>query len=482
MCKFTNYLHVCNDAKILPCNFTACTACILNSIDNNGSLQCTLCKNVHKIKAIDDLPKNKKMKIKIKENYSQIFEAIFKKFQSCLFNLKNILDEDNNSLNNWFDYILVDVNIHFESLKQYLDKMKDDIIEKINVSKRELQAELSALSKEFKYNLPDYESQIHQLNIVSNSAKTTLETHLLNCQSSIKRLEILKSKYNCVFKKISYEPNDWLPDEHFICNFKYTEVNENKVNFNVLTNMQPKVYDLNTYMEFPSGFCKIYNDEEIAIADAVKNEIFIFDKTFSSIKLRVRDIEGCSLDGPCKLIKDENFNTFYVGDFWNKRILATNESFNKIKKVIDCSHLNLDSFYPIDFIIYKDHLFVLDGLNKKVYKLGINKNFKPEEIVLVKSEKRIKFKDPVRIQIFSESIVVLDDFSKLYFFNFDGIQNHLIEYDNVKISGVLIINNILSTISNDGNLMFYERDETKEDFCLKTIFKHYFLILTNSDR
>jgi hypothetical protein len=482
ICKFSNYLHICNDAKILPCGFTVCTACILNSIDKKGCLRCNLCKNNHRIESIDDLPKNKKMKSLIKQNYSQIFEVIFNKFQGCFLNLKNILDEDNNSFNNWFDCILIDVDIHFESLKQHLDKMRENIIDKIILSKRELSAELSVLRKDFKYYLADYESQIDQIKKITDTSKETLENYLLNCQNSIKSLEILKSKFNTVFEKISYEPNDWLPDESFICNFKYTEVNENKINFTVLTNMQPKVYDLNPYMEFPSGFCNLCNGEEIAVTDAAKNEILIFDKHFNSLKFRVRDIEGHSFNGPCKLAKDENFNTIYLGDFWNKRILVTNESFNKIKKVIDCTHLNIDSFYPIDFVIYKENIFVLDGLNKKVYKLSINKNFKLEEIVFIKDEKKVKFKDPVRVLIFLESIVVLDDFSKLYFFDFDGIQNHLIENNGVKISGVLIVNDLVSTITNDGNLIFYEKDEDKENFDLKIIFKHYYLNLANGDK
>ena len=54
ICKFkANFLHILNDAKILPCNQTACTACILNTIDQKGFLKCTLCKTSHFIIKID---------------------------------------------------------------------------------------------------------------------------------------------------------------------------------------------------------------------------------------------------------------------------------------------------------------------------------------------------------------------------------------------------------------------------------------------
>ena len=476
-CKFTSYSHICTDAKILPCNETACTACILNSIDKSGSLKCTLCKKTHFIENIDDLPRNKQMKRNIQEKFPEIFQVIFDKFQTCLSNMKHIFHEDNNSLNNWFNYILLDVDIHFESLRQHFDKMRDDIINKISVSKRELDTELSALRTEFKRNLSDYESLAHDIHHLSTTSKLAFETHLMNCQNSIKGLDILKSKHNSLFEKISYEPNDWLPDESFVCNFKYTEVNENKVNFNVLSNSQPVLYDLKSLMEFPSGFCNM-DDENFAVADAVKNEILIFDKTFSSPKLCVKEIDGYSFDGPCKLYQDENYNTIYLSDFWNKRILVTNRSLNKIKKVIDCVHLNLESFYPIDFFVHKDNLLVLDRLNKKVYKLDINKNFKLSEIAFTN---KVKLKDPVRIQVFSELMVILDDSCRLYFFNFDGVQQHLIEYNSLKISGILRINNLLATITQDGSFTLFERDEEKESFELNSVFKSQYFSLASVD-
>ena len=194
----------------------------------------------------------------------------------------------------------------------------------------------------------------------------------------------LKSKYDDLFEKISYEPNDWQPDENFVCNFKYSENNENKINYNLLDIVQPLVYEMKSFMQFPSGFCAL-NNNEFAITDTAKNEILIFDKELNNLKLCVKEIEEHVFNSPSNIIMDSNFKNVYISDFWNGRILIVNDTFSKVKRVIDCLQLNLESFYPIDFTLHEDCVFALDRMNRKVIKFNPSKTCSLNEITLTKS-------------------------------------------------------------------------------------------------
>ena len=68
-------------------------------------------------------------------------------------------------------------------------------------------------------------------------------------------------------------------------------------------------------------------------------------------------------------------------------------------------------------------------------------------------------------------IVILDDFIKVYFFNFDGNLAYYFE-NQIKISSICVVNNLFAMITVDGYLSFYEICNDEGKLGLKNVYKH----------
>lgn len=94
LCNFnTNYTHVINDPKKLPCNAIVCRSCIENSINKNNYLKCNICFENHLINDIDKLKTDKRVKKQIKENFNNLFHGLFQYFKDYYKDSKGLYDK-----------------------------------------------------------------------------------------------------------------------------------------------------------------------------------------------------------------------------------------------------------------------------------------------------------------------------------------------------------------------------------------------------
>ncbi len=182
------------------------------------------------------------------------------------------------------------------------------------------------------------------------------------------------------------------------------------------------VYKVSPYFK---SLC-VLNRGSILFSDYKNNEILRLDSDFICKEL-YSTIDCVSLDKPCSMCTNDSGTVIYLINFGNQEIYITNCKLSIIQRKLTKYEFGL-LFFPLDCTFYKNSLFIIDHGYYRVLKLTEQGDFE-KEFLLFNSEPQ-DYNDflvwPLKIQVTSNIIAILDDWSYIYLYDFNGLLKQII--------------------------------------------------------
>ena len=164
----------------------------------------------------------------------------------------------------------------------------------------------------------------------------------------------------------------------------------------------------------------VLNRGFILFSDYKNNEILMLDSEFNCKEL-YNKIDCVLLDRPSSMCTNDSSTLIYLINFGNQEMYITNSKLSIIERKL--TKLDFGSlFFPIDCTFFKKNLFVIDHGYYRVLKLTEKGDFE-SEFLLFNSEPQ-DYNDflvwPLKIHVAANIIAILDDWSYIYIYDFNG--------------------------------------------------------------
>jgi hypothetical protein len=467
--------HILKEPRVLPCGYTVCKDCILNTFVQNNSkkFKCNFdnCQREHLIVDIDHLGQNHLVVKVLNENIKYLSNDLLKKLQIEFENFKgnlnlqsqkshsklqlstldvNSMNENKNKIETMFEFIEGDIVIRVESIKIELESLQTDLINTIKSIKENF---LKDFLHEFEIKKLNSEKLITSMkNIIqlNETSKEILRENMYKCQEYLNDLKKFDTSLNKKLSEVSFKCSDWLPLTSNIGSISGTSNL-----FTIAKAVTPNIINLSCCIKHIYGLCN-FKDQYLFLASPEENKVYMLDENYHCVK-SCASVGGRYFSKPYSLCTDGQTN-IYLCDYGNNRILIIDENFEEIRKVIGKhGHVGGEFDGPIDIKFFNEQLFVLDEKNLRIQVLTKRGEF-INEISLIDYP---EIERPTRFGVLNDSIVVLDQFKNLIVYNFDGQVLQSIVTDQV--NAFYVDDNFILTINDYGMICLYDKTSNKEE-------------------
>ena len=373
---------------------------------------------------------------------------------------------DKDTIDNCFKYIEDEIDIRLESLNNKIEILGEQIIEELE-RRFEILLKKNACKcrKSFLRNL----KRNNLLLLKQAQFKDLIECNLAH---------FLIEKNNSIFQKDQFGHIFWTP----LPNIDNLKKKNSEVKFQKLFLKNTTVQDscVRSCASLKS-FCSLL-EKFIVFADYRQNQIMIFDTEFT-LKNSYNFIKNFKLDRPCSICTNDAHSIIYLINFGTQELLFISKTFDYIQKII--SKLTFGAnFYPIDCTFFKQTIYLLDRGNYRIMKLteagDFQKEFPLYNCTNPSHDDLLIW--PLKIQVTSNIIAVLEDWKYIYVYDFDGVLKQIITDKSIycstsikvlphsDIQSFAILNNYLVYHSSDGTVSVLVESRGIFKFLLKRSF------------
>ena len=356
------------------------------------------------------------------------------------------MNENKSKIETSFAFFEGDVVIRVESIKQELDNLQIDLINTIKSIKEKFFKEFLNEFEIKKANSEKLIGNMEKILKVNESSSEVLRENMYKCQEYLNDLRKFDGNLNKKLSEISFQYSEWLPITSNI-----GSINGTSSLFTIARTVTPNIIDLSCCIKQIYGLCNLTN-KFLFLTSPEENKVYILDENYHCLK-SCASVGGRYFSKPYGLCTDGH-STIYLCDYGNNRILLINESFEEIRKVIGKQGKNACEFDgPIDIAFSNDQLYVLEDKNLRIQILSKRGDFLTELNLITN---QLEVENPTRLHVLNDSIVILDQFKSLIFYDFDGQLMQNIETE--KIKSFFIDESYLFTITDFGVISLYERN------------------------
>ena len=240
------------------------------------------------------------------------------------------------------------------------------------------------------------------------------------------------------------------------------------------------VYKLTPYFRSLCGLNRAF----ILLSDYKNNEILMFDSDFNFKELYTI-IDNDILDRPCSMCTNDLGSLIYLINFGNQEMFLTNSKLSAIERKLTKLDFG-ELFFPVDCTFFKKNIYLIDHGYYRVLKLS-EKGDLEKEFLLFNSEPK-ENNDylvwPLKIQVTYNIIAVLDDWSYIYVYDFNGELKQIISDravyspatkranlpEDSDIQTFIILESYLLFHSSNGSISVFIEQRDKFVFLMKKYF------------
>ena len=213
------------------------------------------------------------------------------------------------------------------------------------------------------------------------------------------------------------------------------------------------------------------NDEFILFVSYDTDQLIVFNSDFI-VEKSFKFIDDAKLDRPYSICTNDAHSIIYLVNFGKQELILFDKSLNTCQKRITRDDFGFH-FYPVDCTFFKKSIYLLERSMSRVIRLSEYGDFQYEYQLYQSNEKRDLLIWPLKIQVCSSVVAILEDWKLIYIYDLNANLKQIIN-DKSSMSNK-IESDIQSFIIVDDYLIFHSSNGTLSVFMEeKGIFKFLF--------